>query len=36
MNSVKEIDVQNCTYYLPSDMITMKNLDPNKIKIEER
>ena len=31
MNSVKEIDIKNCMHY---DMINIKNLDPNKIKID--
>ena len=36
MNSVKEIDIKNCTYYFFNDMINIKNLDPNKIKIDEQ
>ena len=34
MNSVKEIKVKNRTYYSFDDMIIIKNLDPNKIKID--
>ena len=33
MNSVKEIDIKNCMHY---DMINIKNLDPNKIKIDRK
>ena len=29
MNSVKEINIKNCTYYFFDDMINIKNLDPN-------
>ena len=36
MNSVKEIDVENRTYYFLNDMINIKYLDPNKIKIDEQ
>ena len=36
MNNVKEIDIQNCTYDLSDDMINIKNLDSNKIKIHEK
>ena len=32
MNSVKEIDSKNRTYYFLDDMVNMKNFDPNKIK----
>ena len=35
MNSVKEIDVKNCTYCFRNGMISIENLDPNKIKIAE-
>ena len=31
----KEKDIKNCTYYFFNDMINIKNLDPNKIKIDE-
>ena len=34
MNSVKEIDIKNCTYYFLDDLINIKYLDPNKIKID--
>ena len=34
-NSVKEIDVKNCTYCFRNGMISIENLDPNKIKIEK-
>ena len=36
MNSVKEIDVKNCTYCFRNGMISIENLDPNKIKIAEK
>ena len=29
-------NVKNCTYHYFNDMINIKNLDPNKIKIEEK
>ena len=35
MDSKKQINIQNRTYYLFKDMINIKNIDPNKIKIEE-
>ena len=35
MNSIKQIDIKNRTYYFFDDT-NMKNLDPNKIKIEEK
>ena len=35
MISLKEIDIKDRTYYLFDDMINIKNLDPNKIKIDE-
>ena len=34
-NKFKEIDLKNRTYYFFDDMIYTKNLDPNKIKIDE-
>ena len=36
MNSVKEIYVKNCRYYLFVDMINIKNLDSNKTRIDEK
>ena len=36
MNSAKEIDIKNHTYYSFDDMINIKNLDPNKIKIHNK
>ena len=36
MNSAKEIDIKNHTYYSFDDMINTKNLDPNKIKIHNK
>ena len=36
MNIVKEIDVKNCTYCFWDDMINIKNLGPNKVKIYEK
>ena len=34
MNSVKEIDIKNCTYYFFDGIINMRNLVLNKIKID--
>ena len=36
MNSVKEIDVKNCTYYFVNDMINIKSLDSTKLKLDEK
>ena len=36
MNSVKLINVKNHTYCFFHDMINIKNVDPNKIKIDEQ
>ena len=36
MNSLKEINIKNRAYYFIVDMINFKNLDPNKIKIDEK
>ena len=30
----EKIDIKNCTYFFFDDMINIKNLDPNKIKID--
>ena len=35
-NKFKDIDIKNWTYYLFDDMINIKNLDPNNIKIDEK
>ena len=35
-NKLKELDIKNRTYYFWGDMINTKNLDPNKIKIDEK
>ena len=35
-NKFKDIDIKNRTYNLFEDMINIKNLDPNKIKIDEK
>ena len=32
----KDIDTKYCAYYFLSDMINMKNFDPNKIKIYKK
>ena len=34
MNSVKEINVKNRTFYFFDDVINVKNLDPNIIRID--
>ena len=36
MNSGKEIDIKNCTYSFLDDIINIKNLDPSKVKIDEK
>ena len=35
-NKFKEIDIANCTFYFLDDMINIRNLDPNKIKIDKK
>ena len=32
----KKIDTKNCIYYFLDNIINIKNLDPNKIKIDEK
>ena len=34
-NKLKEIDKKNLTYYFFGDIINIKNLNPNKIKINQ-
>ena len=36
MNSLKEISIKNCTCHFFDDMVNIKNLDPNKSKIDEK
>ena len=36
MNSLKEIFIKNCIYYFFDDMINIKDLDPKKIKTDEK
>ena len=36
INSVNEIEIRNLSYYFFNDMLNIKNLDPNKIKIDEK
>ena len=36
MNGLKEINIKNRTYYIFDDMINIKKLDSNKIKIDEK
>ena len=36
MNSVKEIVIKNRMHHFFDDMINIKNLDPNKIKIDQK
>ena len=36
VNSVNEIEIRNISYYFFNDMLNVKNLDPNKIKIDEK
>ena len=35
-NNLKDIDITNRTYYFFDDMINIKNLDPNEIKIDKK
>ena len=35
MKHAKEIGIKNCTYF-SNDMINIKNLDPNNIKLDEK
>ena len=35
-NQLKEIDIKNCTYYFFDNMVNIKNIDPNEIKIDEK
>ena len=36
MNSVKEIDIKNRTYYFFDDMSNIKNIDLNKVETDEK
>ena len=36
MSSIRKIDIKNRTYYLFDHMFNIKNLDTNKIKIDEK
>ena len=35
-NKFEDIDIKNRSYYFFDDMINIKTLDPNKIKIDEK
>ena len=35
-NKFKDTDIKNRTYYFLDDIISIKNTDPNKIKIDEK
>ena len=35
-NKVKDIDINNRTYYFLDNIIGLKNFDPNNIKIDEK
>ena len=35
-NEVKDIDIKKRTYYFFSDIINIKDFDPNNIKIDEK
>ena len=35
-SKVKDKDVKNCTYYLFNSIISIKNFDPNNIRIDEK
>ena len=36
MGSIKEINIENRTYYFFDDTINIKNFDPNQIKIDKK
>ena len=36
MNSTRETDIKNCSYYFVDDIISMNNLDSNKTKIDKK
>ena len=36
MSSLKDIFIKNCMYYFFDDMINIKDLDPKKIKTDEK
>lgn len=36
MSRVRDIDIKSCTYYFFEDIINIKSLDPNNIKIDEK
>ena len=33
-NKFKDIDIKSCTWFFFDDMINIKSIDPNKIKID--
>ena len=35
-NKIKDIDIENCTYYFFNDIINMGNFSPKNIKIDEK
>ena len=35
-NKVKDIDITNCTHLFFSDIVNIKDFDPNYIKIDEK
>ena len=35
-NKVKDIDIKKQTYYFFNDIINIKNVDPDQIKIDEK
>ena len=35
-NKFKDLDIKNRTHCFSDDMINIKNIDPNKIKIDEK
>ena len=36
MNSLNEVNIKNCRYYFSDVKIHVKNLDPNKTKIDNK
>ena len=36
MGEVKQINIKNRTYYIYNDMINLKNVEPNLLKIDKK
>ena len=35
MRGIKQINIENCSYYISYDMINIKNFDPNLLDIDK-